>query len=682
MKVFKLKDQSLLPAFGIQMASVDAFSGTGGVGAGYGVIEPEGVTAFHRHDECELFAILEGDGVVEADGGDRIAVGPGDLVAISPFDKHVLRNTGSGKLVFATAYWRDAKTAMTEAENGASAQEEVTNPAAEAPCFVFSTPPTPNGDLHLGHLSGPYFGADVFARFQRLLGKTAFHITGSDDFQSYVIAKGRQLNKTPQEVADHFSREITETLDLLDVQIDQFTLTSHAPDYERQVKAFFQSVASSDSVQRRADSAAFDPTTDAYLYECDIKGRCPTCGSGSGGNICEECGEPNLAYDMLDPVSTQTGATPVVRPCERYAIALNDFSDHILGAMRESKASARLQALAERVLAREDFHVPITHPQNWGISPGDPDMADQVFWVWPEMSFGFLYGIEALGQRTGHDWKALEPQDNWKFVHFFGYDNSFYHTILYPALYKAAFPDWHADIEYHVNEFLCLEGDKFSTSRQRAVWGKEVLTPETVDCVRFHLALTRGEVERTNFSVSALQATNRDLIEEWQGWLQALGVEVLTRHDGVAPDAGDWSVDHQAFLQLLEQHRQQIETAYGSAGFSLNKAADTLRTLVRDTIRFAKANRHLAGHAAAADRHRTTIALQLAAVRLLSDASAPLMPRFSEALRKGLGLDPASAWPQTVELLPAGSRVTLSDQRFFSEKVGENVAPIKVTDAA
>ncbi|GAA3293682.1 hypothetical protein GCM10020295_16230 [Streptomyces cinereospinus] len=142
---------------------------------------------------------------------------------------------------------------------------------------------------------------------------------------------------------------------------------------------------------------------------------------------------------------------------------------------------------------RERLDVALTHPSSWGVTPADAGMEDQVVWVWPEMAFGFLYGIEALGRTVGESWPAQAPQADWKIVHFFGYDNSFYHALLYPVLYALAYPDWKPDIDYHPNEFYLLDGEKFSTSRRHAVWGKEVLGPDSVDAVRFFLSLTRPE---------------------------------------------------------------------------------------------------------------------------------------------------------------------------------------------
>jgi methionyl-tRNA synthetase len=673
MKIFRLNEQELHAAFGIQMASVDAFPvASNGPGVAYGVVEPGGVSDFHRHDECELFAILAGSGVITSDHSPDVQVAAGDLVAIKPFDKHVLRNSGADRLVFADLYWRDPVTALNRTSDRAEGI------SSRKPYFVFSTPPTPNGDLHLGHLSGPYLGADVFARFQRMRGEEAYHITGSDDYQSYVIAKGRQLGKEPQAVADHFGKEIFETLRLLDVQVDQYTLTSRAAGYADGLQDFFGRLVSSDGVARRSDNAAFDPQTGAYLYECDISGRCATCNAPCGGNICEECGEPNLAFDMKDPVSRLTGKPPVVRPFERYVLDLAGCSSHIMDKLREGKAAPRLLALADSVLRRENLRFPISHPQAWGVPPKDSDLPGQVIWVWPEMSYGFLYGIEALGKRVGRSWSARSPQDDWQIAHFFGYDNSFYHTIMYPALYSLAFPGWKANISYHMNEFYLLDGQKFSTSRQHAVWGKEVLSPDRVDAVRYHLCLTRGEVKRADFNRAALASTSDTILSEWDRWLRGLGDIIGRRHGGLAPDAGDWSIDQREFLHQLEARRDRIEALLSPDGFSLNQAALEIDGIVRDTIRFAEAHSHLAATPSASDRNRTTVALQLAAASLLADVTTPLMPRFAGRLRNALGIAPERRWPAHISLLPPGTKVSLEECRFFSDlKQGDSGATVE-----
>ncbi|WP_288585078.1 class I tRNA ligase family protein [uncultured Methylobacterium sp.] len=661
MQIIRLADQTFGDAFGIRMAAIPLGAGGAGPGAAYGVIGPGGESRLHRHDESEAFLILSGRGQAVPGDGPPLDVAAGDVVIVDPFDSHVLRTVGEEPLVFLDLYWRDPARAAGEA--GLYAARGLAN----RPVFVFSTPPTPNGDLHLGHLSGPYLGADAFTRFQRMLGNEVYHLTGSDDFQSYVVAKARQLASDPPAVAARFAQEIRETLAMMDIEPDQFTVTSHAPGYATGLRDFYARVLASGVAGPRATPATFDPRSGDYLYEPDISGRCPACAAACGGNICEECGSPNFCVDLIDARSALSGEAPVVRDLVRHVLPLRDLETQVRRHLAAGKAAPRLHALVERVFSRTDLDVPISHPQAWGIAPESPAGPGQVIWVWPEMAYGFLYGIEAVARHQSRPWRAAAPDDSWKIVHFFGYDNSFYHTILYPALYSLAYPGWNPDIDYHVNEFYLLEGKKFSTSRRHAVWGKEVLSPGTVDAVRYHLSLTRGEVARADFDRDALERTRTSILARWDAWLDGLGGRLAGEFGGAAPDAGDWSADHRAFLAQLERRRGNLEAALAHDGFSLNRAASELDALVGDAVRFARSEGSVAGIAAMRDRDRTAVALQLAAARLLAAAAAPIMPRFAWALAAALGEGPPERWLREVTLVEPGRRIRLGEAPFFAE---------------
>lgn len=666
MRIVTLDQVEFARRFGIDMAAIgelvaaDRTGGAGTIAADFGRIAPGGETAPHNHDEAEAFIVLAGQGMVVADGTAH-PVGPGAVALFEPFESHVLRNTGDDELHFVDVYWRDAERAVRAAADHGRAR------LAGRPVFVFSTPPTPNGDLHLGHLSGPYLGADVFVRFQRMNGVEAYHLTGSDDFQSYVVGRARQENRAPEEVAAHYAAEIRATLDLMDVPLDQYTMTNADPAYPEGLRGFFSRLIASGAVERRRDPALFDGESGAYLYEVDVGGLCPVCGSPTGGNICEECGEPNLCVDIVAPRSRLSAAPPRHGSADRYSLPLHRFREMVLDHHRRGKLSPRLRELAARLFRREEFHLPVTHPARWGVSPAAETEGEQVIWVWPEMAYGFLHGIAALGRRLGRDWDAARPRDDWKIVHFFGYDNSFYHTILYPVLYRLAHPGWQPDIDYNVNEFYLLDGQKFSTSRRHAVWGKEILSADSVDAVRYYLALTRGESGRTNFELAAFQSTvERVLIDRWQAWLNDLGRRVAADFDGRAPDAGTWTAEQRAFLDRLQGRLQAIAGGYGADGFALNAVMRELNGLVDDSIRFAEAHRRLSALPEAADDWRTTLALELAAAQLLSDAAAPVMPRFAGRLARCLGAEPASRWPDAVRLIPPGRPVTLAEMSFFT----------------
>ncbi len=310
----------------------------------------------------------------------------------------------------------------------------------------------------------------------------------------------------------------------------------------------------------------------------------------------------------------------------------------------------------------------LTHPSDWGVKPVQGDVPGQVIWVWIELGFGFIYGIETLGRKLGKDWKVADPQDNWKIVHFLGYDNTFYHSIFSPALYKIASPGWTPDIDYNVNEFYLLDGDKFSTSRGHVIWGKDILTPDNVDAIRFYLSLTRPETSRTNFTLEGYEAVVRQtLVGRWQRWLDDLGSRVERHYGGIVRDAGIWTPEHTAFLVQLENWLGVFSNALGQDGFSLNRAAAALDGLVTDTLRFSEFESKTADLPDWADETRTAIALELAAAKLLAHCAAPVMPRFAAKLAAALGLDEPTKWPELVTLVPPGTKVSLAGQVFFRD---------------
>lgn len=648
-------------AFGIDLSDIDLGAVEEvGVGAAWGRVPPGGMTDPHQHDELETFVIVAGSGEVIVDGAAR-EVSPGTVIQFEPFETHTLRNTGDGDLLFTTFFWRNPDRAARAAVRTDRRR------FGERPVFVFSTPPTPNGDLHLGHLSGPYLGTDVYVRFQRMNGVNAWHLAATDDHQSYVAECARREGRDPAETAAHYSAEIRATLELMDIEIHQFNRTSAAVGYREALQAFFSRVVASGLVRPQEGAALFDGETGDYLYEPYVSGDCPTCGGSTGGNICEECGEPNFCADLIDPRSSRSDAEPRHGTITRYTLPLHELRDTVTAHHHSGRAPARIRELADRLFQRERLDMAITHPAEWGVRPAEAEAPEgQVIWVWLDLAYGWLHNIQLLGEKLGKDWRAAAPRDDWKIVHFLGYDNTFYHSILSPALYKLAYPGWTPDIDYHVNEFYELDSAKFSTSRRHAVWGKDVLGPHSVDAVRFHLARTRPEGRRTNFTVEDYEATVRDtLVGTWQRWLNDLGSRVEKRYGGTVPDAGIWTPEHTGFLSRLTARLSALTGSLGQDGFSLNEAAKALHGIVEDAIAFARCEDAAAEIEEWKDEARTAIALELAAARLLAHGAAPVMPRFASRLAAALGEPPPSEWPKIVTLVPAGTRVDLARQVFF-----------------
>ncbi len=652
--------EHLHQAFGIDLGDIDMGAVESlGVGANWGRVSPGRHSDPHQHDETETFVILSGTGDLVMDGK-RMLVRPGMVLQFEPFETHYLDNTSDADLLFATFYWRDSPRAVRRAP------EPGRRRFGERPVFVFSTPPTPNGTLHIGHLSGPYLGTDVYVRYQRMRGTRVWHLAATDDFQSYVAECARREGRSPQQVAQHYAGEIAEALALMDIVPDQVTHTSTDERYPQALRDFFTRLVASGKVTPQAGSALFDAETGQYLYEPYVSGKCPACGSRAGGNICEECGEPNFCTDLVAPASYRSQEPPREDTIVRYTLPLHEMRADVLEHHHVGRAPARLRELAHRVLSRDRIDVALSHPSEWGVRPDQPDLPGQVIWVWIELAFCFIYGIESLGRTLGTGWRADAPDGDWKIVHFLGYDNTFYHSILGPALYKLASPEWIPDVDYHVNEFYLLDGEKFSTSRRHAIWGKDLLTPQTVDAVRYYLAKTRPETSRTNFTLAGVPGRGRRdpgrhlaAVAERPG---RAGRAALRRHRAgrghLDPRAhrvpGQAGGPPRAAGRLPGPGRVLAEPGRRGARRHRRRRAGVLR---RRAAR--RRDARLGGRVA--HRHRPGAGRRPAAGLLRRAGDAQVRGRLAAAL----GVPEPAQWPELVALVPPGTRCGLAGQVYF-----------------
>ncbi len=466
---------ALRDAYGIQMGALPRGDHELPCGAAWGQVGPGQSSRRHMHHERERWLIVAGHGLVSADGVSR-EVGPGDDIDLPPFVAHTIENPSPDQpLVFVALWWEDMALAAEQSRrDGAGSQQRATQRKATR-YLITATPPTPNGDLHLGHLAGPYLGADICARALRMRGHEAHYITGSDDFQSYVASKALATEQPPEAVADHYAGRIQSALRRADIRCDQFTRTLPTSYVER-TQAMIADLYQRGHVVAQEVDYLVSPDTGRCLFEPYVAGVCPHCAAPAGGGSCEECGRPNEGAALIDPVATAaaTAAPLTSKRVTRLALPLAPHADRIRAALEQLAMPTHLRALAEQLLADGLPAVPVTHPHHWGLPCTVPGFEDQVISTWIEMGHSLLEGARACAQGG-----ASPAPETTELVQFFGFDNGFYYALVYPLLHELAGLPYALPEAMVCNEFYLLDGQKFSTSRGHAIWVHEQLAMPT-----------------------------------------------------------------------------------------------------------------------------------------------------------------------------------------------------------
>ena len=660
MLVRKLDQEKFVQAYGVDLQMLYPWEGVvePPFGAAWAVLAPGKSTKHHNHQEGETFFVARGHGVMTVDG-ESVPVEAGDVVFQQPFHEHTLSNTSDDDLLFLTVWWEDR--ALWE---GAEVKEAAAAPESRASrVLVTAAPPTPNGELHVGHLSGPYLGADLHTRYRRLRGDEAYYACGSDDNSVYVPFKAAQLGEDVDTVIERYVSGIEAVIAKAQLGMDVFVHPNASPHHRALTTEFFETLWRGGKLVEREALAPFCPDTGQYLFEPFVAGGCPRCGAGVVGNICEDCGMVNDAVNLAEPTATGSGKSPEMRTVKRIVFPLSEHADFLAEYHKGVAMRPRLRAFCEEMIARGLPDVAVTHPTDWGIPVPVAGYEDQRIFVWLEMAPRYFAYSRHVNEKAGieGDWHRFWRAPEAEVVQFYGFDNSFYYALMLPAMFHAFDPDIRLPTAFVTNEFYRLDGLKFSTSRGHAIWGREILEEASSDAVRYHLASTSPETEGTNFTREDFEATlDRELVRGWCGWLEDLGRRLEEDFEGQVPATGDWTPDHQRFYRRLEALVADGATAYEAATFSPQLAARTVSELVRAARRFGQAELHWSRSPERSQELRTGMALEVLAAKLLAILSWPLMPSFAERLWSDLGFESPlgdGAWESRPEWVPGGQKV-------------------------
>jgi methionyl-tRNA synthetase len=533
--------------------------------------------------------------------------------------------------------------------------------------------PYTNGPIHIGHLAGVYVPADIYARYLRLQGKDVAFICGSDEHGVPITIKAKKEGVTPQDVVDKYDAVIRKAFADFGISFNNYSRTS-ANIHHETASEFFKNLYDKNEFIEEVTQQLYDAEADQFLADRFIIGTCPKCGNEeSYGDQCEVCGTSHNATDLINPKSAISGATPTLKETKHWFLPLDKHEDFLKEwILKGHKDDWKPNVYGQVKSWVDDGLRPraVTRDLDWGIPVPVEGGEGKVLYVWFDAPIGYISSTKEWAEREGIDWEPYWKEEDTKLVHFIGKDNIVFHCIIFPAMLKAH-GDYILPENVPANEFLNLEGNKLSTSKNWAVWLHEYLEefPEKQDVLRYVLTANAPETKDNDFTWKDFQArNNNELVAIFGNFINRVVVLTNKYYGGVIPQPNEFTQEDEEVLAKVKAYPNVIASSIERYRF--REGSQELMNLAR------LGNKYLAEaepwKVIKEDKTRVQtimyIALQIASS--LAVLCEPFLPFTSEKLKQILchsELDSESTWDGVAEgreLLPANHQIGKQELLF------------------
>ncbi|MEE0927147.1 MAG: methionine--tRNA ligase, partial [Bacteroidales bacterium] len=368
--------------------------------------------------------------------------------------------------------------------------------------------PYANGPVHIGHLAGVYVPADIYARYLRSMGEEVVLIGGSDEHGVPITIKARKEGVTSQDIVDRYHNIIKQSFEEFGISFDVYSRTT-SKQHAETASDFFKRLYDGGKFVEQTSKQYYDPEAQAFLADRYIIGKCPHCGNEKAyGDQCEACGTSLSATDLINPKSTLSGAEPELRETKHWYLPLEDYDGFMRQWILEGHKEWKTNVYGQCKSWIEQGLQPraVTRDLDWGVKVPLQDAEGKVLYVWFDAPIGYISFTQEL---MPNDWEKWWKDEKSKLVHFIGKDNIVFHCIIFPAMLKAD-GSYIMPENVPANEFLNLEGDKISTSRNWAVWLHEYLKdfPGKQDVLKYVLCANAPETKDNDFTWKDFQTRN------------------------------------------------------------------------------------------------------------------------------------------------------------------------------
>ena len=537
--------------------------------------------------------------------------------------------------------------------------------------------PYANGPLHIGHIAGAYISPDIYVRYQRLMGRDVLFVGGSDEHGAAITIQAKKEGCKPQEIIDKYHEINKKSFEEFGISFDMFHRTSAQLHHETS-QGIFKDLYDKGVFNEEESEQYYDEEYDQFLADRYIVGTCPKCGNENAyGDQCENCGTALSPTELINPVSKLSGKLPILRKTKHWYLPLDKYEDWLRswivdgeGRTEEWKKNVAGQCkswLDDGLKSRS-----ITRDLDWGIKVPLPNAEGKVLYVWLDAPIGYISSTKQWAIENGKDWEPYWKDKNTKLLHFIGKDNIVFHCIIFPTILKAQ-GDYILPTNVPANEFLNLEGQKISTSRNWAIWLKDYLVdfPNKQDVLRYVLCANAPETKDNDFTWKDFQTRNNsELVGIFGNFINRALVLTQKYYEGVVPTLGALEVIDKDLIEEIAKFPDKI-----SASIEQYRFREALG-YVMDLARLG--NKYLADtepwKLIKTDevRVKTIMNLGLQIAANLSIVAEPFLPFTSEKLRSMLRVENKS-WNAagSIELLAAGHLT--NEPSLLFEKIEDTI---------
>ena len=536
--------------------------------------------------------------------------------------------------------------------------------------------PYANGPVHIGHLAGVYVPADIYARYLRLMKEDVLLIGGSDEHGVPITIKARKEGVSPQDIVDRYHNIIKQSFQEFGISFDIYSRTT-SPIHNRTASDFFKDLYDKGKFVERTSKQYYDAEAETFLADRYITGTCPHCGNEKAyGDQCEACGTSLSATDLINPKSTLSGAVPQLKETKHWYLPLNEYEDFmrqwILEGHKEWKTNVYgqckswiEQGLQERAVTRD---------LDWGVKVPLPDAEGKVLYVWFDAPIGYISNTKEL---KPDDWEKWWKDSDTKLVHFIGKDNIVFHCIIFPAMLKAA-GDYILPENVPANEFLNLEGDKISTSRNWAVWLHEYLKdfPGKQDVLKYVLCANAPETKDNDFTWKDFQTRNNsELVAIFGNFVNRTMVLTHKYFGGKIPAKGELTDYDKQTIGEISLYPEKIGRSIEQYRF--REALNELMNLARTGNKYLTENEPWKTIKTDEARTATVLNISLQICANLAVLASPFMPMTAEKLAKMLNMQPV-AWFEAgnAELLSESTDINAPELLF--EQIDDKTIDLQI----